>query len=118
MAEEMTVDDVVRKGQLLDTYGALLTERQQICMHLYYDMNLSLSEIAEELHVSRQSVNDMIRRTSKALEHYDDRLQIVAKTNQFAAQLQEVLRLLEAGSMPENVKAQHLLRDMLSELNA
>ncbi len=117
MADDMAIDDVVRKGQLLDTYGSLLTDRQQVCMHLYFDMNLSLSEIAEELHVSRQSVNDMIRRTSKALEHYDDRLQIVAKNKQLAAQLMDVISLLHGGAA-DREEAKHILAAICSELNA
>ena len=43
------LEDVVRKGRLLDLYGPLLTEKQRRCMEMYFDMDLSLSEIGEEL---------------------------------------------------------------------
>lgn len=105
MAEEVGIDDVVRKGQLLDIYGALLTERQKVCMHLYFDMNLSLREIADELNVSRQSVYDMLRRTSKALENYEDRLGILARNEQILEQVHAALKLLDDGA-PEQAKAQ------------
>ena len=45
------LEDVVRKGRLLDLYGPLLTEKQRRCMEMYFDMDLSLSEIGEELHI-------------------------------------------------------------------
>lgn len=101
MAEEVGIDDVVRKGQLLDIYGPLLTERQRVCMHLYFDMNLSLREIADELDVSRQSVYDMLRRTSKALENYEDRLGILARNEAILQTLQETLDVLKAGKIDE-----------------
>lgn len=95
MATDTVLQDVVRKGELLDIYGALLTERQRNCMHLYFDLDLSLSEIAEELDVSRQSVSDMLRRTSKALDHYEDRLGILRQRKGMAGQLRQAISLLE-----------------------
>ena len=58
------LEDVVRKGRLLDLYGPLLTEKQRRCMEMYFDMDLSLSEIGEELHISRQGAYDMLKRAS------------------------------------------------------
>ena len=57
------LEDVVRKGRLLDLYGPLLTEKQRRCMEMYFDMDLSLSEIGEELHISRQGAYDMLKPT-------------------------------------------------------
>ena len=39
------LEDVVRKGRLLDLYGPLLTEKQRRCMEMYFDMDLSLIHI-------------------------------------------------------------------------
>ena len=39
---------------LYDYYGELLTDRQKQCFDLRYNQDLSLSEIAQELQVSRQ----------------------------------------------------------------
>ena len=33
------LEDVVRKGRLLDIYGPLLTERQRRCMEMYFEMD-------------------------------------------------------------------------------
>ena len=41
---------------LFDYYGELLTEKQKTCFDLYYNQDLSLSEIAEEAGVTRQGV--------------------------------------------------------------
>lgn len=60
--------------KLLDIYGKLLTENQQEIMVLYYGYDLSLSEIAEEKHVSRQSVSECITKSRRQLEEFEDKL--------------------------------------------
>ena len=51
-----------RMTMLFDFYGELLTERQKEFYELYYDEDLSLSEIAENYGISRQGVRDVIVR--------------------------------------------------------
>ena len=59
---------------LLDFYGKLLTERQREIMVLYYEDNLSLTEIAEELGISKQGVSDSIKRSEKILYETENKL--------------------------------------------
>ena len=61
------MDKNVQIGMLLDIYGAILTEKQQDILDLYYNQNLSLAEIAEETHVTRQAVRDSIVKGEKKL---------------------------------------------------
>lgn len=75
------LEDVVRKGRLLDIYGPLLTERQRRCMEMYFEMDLSLTEIGEELNISRQGAYDMLRRASRSLEEYEERLHLLARND-------------------------------------
>ena len=51
---------------LFDLYGALLTEKQQECLRLHLFEDFSLSEIGEELGISRQAVYDNIHRSEIA----------------------------------------------------
>ena len=64
---------------LLDIYGGLLTERQQSYLDMYYNEDLSLSEIASREGVSRQAVSDLIKRSEKILDEYDDKLMLFDK---------------------------------------
>lgn len=73
------MEDLVIKGRLLDFYGVLLTERQRYCMEQHCENDLSLSEIAEELGVSRQAVHDNLQRASQLLNEYESKLQLVAQ---------------------------------------
>ena len=56
------------RSMLLDFYGELLTDKQRECFDLHYNEDLSLSEIAEQLGISRQGVWDNIRRAEGAME--------------------------------------------------
>lgn len=115
MAENELLEDIVLKGRLLDAYGALLTDRQQVCMHLYFDMNLSLSEIAEEMQVSRQSVNDMIQRSSAVLEVYEERLGLLRRNERIQQQLQEAIRLIDGGASQAE-EAKEILSAVMQEI--
>jgi len=57
----------VKIGMLLDIYGELLTKKQQDILDLYFNNNLSLAEIAEEVNVTRQAVRDSIMKGEKKL---------------------------------------------------
>ena len=60
-----------RMTMLFDFYGELLTDRQKEFFDLYYNEDLSLSEIAENEGISRQGVRDVIVRAEAV--HAGDR---------------------------------------------
>ena len=66
-------------GPLCDVYGPLLTEKQRELVALYYDDDLTLSEIAENAGITRQAVRDALTRTEAALESYEERLGLLRK---------------------------------------
>lgn len=72
-------NDYEKINEYLDWYEALLTEKQRDIMNMYYREDFSLSEIAENLNISRSAVSDLIKRVSKSLEDYENKLQLVSK---------------------------------------
>ena len=54
------MDKTLKMSILLDFFSDLLTQKQRDCFDLYYNENLSLSEIAEENGISRQAVRDLL----------------------------------------------------------
>lgn len=74
---------------LLDKYGVLLTDRQKEIMELYYYENLSLTEIANNLAISRGGVHSAIQKASKLLFEYEDKLLIVANTIKILKAIEE-----------------------------
>ena len=88
---------------LFDTYGALLTEKQQTYFDLYYNQDLSLAEIAEQEGISRQGVHDAISR-SEALLAREQKLR-----HALAAITAEAQPLLQAGDPATRQGAQRIL---------
>ena len=74
------IDQMERMNALLDAYEQLLTEKQREILNLYYKEDLSFSEIAENLHISRAAVNDHIKRSTHILvQNYETRSRIYDK---------------------------------------
>ncbi|KAB2954433.1 YlxM family DNA-binding protein [Heliorestis acidaminivorans] len=97
MMEESTLDKLIRMNLLVDFYGQLLTERQRQVLSYYYEDNLSLGEIANELKVSRQAVFDLLKRVEKLLEGYEGKLGLVNRwQTERAKLLQTVGEMKEA----------------------
>ena len=86
--------------QLFDAYGPLLTGHQRELCELYYMCDLSLTEIAEQKGVSKQSVSDTLAKSRALLDAYEAKLHHVASTREadlaLSAMLTRVQRALEA----------------------
>lgn len=73
--------------RLCDAYGALLTEHRLELIRSYYDFDLSLSEIAENLGITRQAALCGIKQAVKQLGEFEIKLGLVAKTDKIASEL-------------------------------
>ena len=69
----------LERSMLLDFYGELLTEKQRDCFDMHYNEDLSLSEIAEQLGISRQGVWDNIRRAESALKEIEEKTGLIRR---------------------------------------
>ncbi len=79
---------------LLDVYGQLLTEKQRFAVDMYYNEDLSLAEIAEEIDISRQGVRDSIKQGEKHLSQYEEQLGVVKRFKNISTQLEKLNSLL------------------------
>ena len=68
---------------LLDFYGDMLTEKQRDFISYYYDDDLSLAEIAENVGITRQGVRDAIKRAENQLMEMEERVGFVARFDHF-----------------------------------
>lgn len=59
---------------LLDFYGATLTDRKRDVMNFYYNEDFSLSEIADEVGITRQGVRELIKKSESELEELEKTL--------------------------------------------
>ncbi len=74
-----------------DYYGSLLTDYQRQLIDGYYNLDMSLSELAEEHGISPQGVRDALKRAEKQLVGYEDKLGLVKKSQSVVDLLQEAL---------------------------
>lgn len=82
-------------GMLLDFYGELLPIRQRQVADLYYNDDLSLSEVAEECGITRQGVRDALKKAEEQLRGFEERLGLLERHIEREATLKAVLSRLE-----------------------
>lgn len=63
--------------RLWDIYHALLTEHQQEITDLYFNYDLTLSEIAEAKGISRQGVSECLNACKSQLADYEEKLHVL-----------------------------------------
>lgn len=72
-------DEFTYISDLLDIYKNLLTDKQIFVMNSYYNQNLSLTEIAGELNISKNAVSDMIKHSKEKILNFEEKLGIYKK---------------------------------------
>lgn len=79
MEAETSLARRIRDGLLFDAYGVLLTEKQRLACEAVLLQDLSLSEAAPLLGVSRQGIHDLVTRAKEHMEEFEARLRILEK---------------------------------------
>lgn len=90
------MEDRFKMSILMDLYGTLLTDKQRDILNLYYNDDLSLAEIAENMETSRQAVFDIIKRCHKILLEYEQRLGLMEKETGRENSKAELLQMLNS----------------------
>lgn len=93
------MEDLVYYNELYDCYSSLLTDKQKIYFENYYFNNLSLSEIAENLDVSRNAVHKQLQITIEKLEEYEKKLGL----NKRRQELEKILLKIGDGKLKEEL---------------
>jgi predicted DNA-binding protein YlxM (UPF0122 family) len=98
--DDMLLESRVRFGELFDVYSSLLTERQRTVCELVINGDLSTSELAGELEVTRQGAYDLVRRSRECLEDIERAVGMLALKSRYEG----IMRLIgENGhSLPDD----------------
>ena len=83
-------DKTLNMTLLFDFFGDLLTEKQREYFDLYYNEDLSLSEIAENAGISRQGVRDVIVRAEAAMTELEDKTGLIRRFMQMQKKVQGI----------------------------
>lgn len=111
------MEKILEQTLLYDFYGELLTEHQK---RVYEDVVLndySLSEIADELGISRQGVHDMVKRCSRLLNGYEKKLHLVEKFVSLKEKVGEIRKIAKTReSDPDMEEIEKISARILEEL--
>lgn len=104
---------------LFDIYGDMLTNQQQAVIDMYYNQDLSLAEISEQIGITRQGVQYTLKHGEDALWHMEQVLGLAAqsiRTKQLANELETQIRSLPLPPQAED-KRSYLL-ELIQKLSA
>ena len=82
--------DTYYMTMLYDFYGNLLTDKQKDLFDLYYNEDLSLSEIADNEGITRQGVRDSIKRAEAQLLDMEQRLGLAKRFREMRSGLEQI----------------------------
>ncbi|MBQ1507667.1 MAG: YlxM family DNA-binding protein [Ruminococcus sp.] len=75
---------------LFDFYGELLKPSGRQAVDLYYNEDLSLSEIADQTGITRQGVRDSIKRCEQQLYEFERKLGMLNRFNELERGLEQI----------------------------
>lgn len=101
MSDHNLLAKKIRLISLYELYQQLFTDKQQAYFEEYYFEDLSLAEIAENHHVSRNAVHDQVKKVESGLEVYEDKLAML----ETAMAYQQLLEKIDAADSLEAVKS-------------
>lgn len=102
---------------LLDFYGQLLTDRQYEILDLHYNNDYTLSEIAEQLNISRQGVFDNEKRARAQLNEYEEKLGLVFKFSEQNIKVKNISKQLNEVSFEQlNEKDRKIISNVQKEI--
>ena len=112
------MDKKVEVSILIEIYRNLLTEKQLDILDSYYNLDLSLSEIAENNEITRQAVRDIIKKGEKKLFEFEEKLQIMKKMQKQEKQISIILsELTQIENKYTDEQIAKILSHIKSELN-
>ena len=105
------LEEKIQISILLSLYGKLLTKTQQKYMDLYYNEDLSLSEIGENENITRQAVRTILVKSKNKLQEYEKNLKFMSKETK----IKELIEKLEKTDI--NNKQQQIIEKINKELD-
>lgn len=106
----------VEMGLLLDTYGSFLTQRQHEIMDLFFNQDMSQSEIGEQMGVSRQAVHDSLQRSIAQMKEMEESLGVLRVERELPRRLQALA--LRVQMLPVPTESYAVRADVVDDILA
>ena len=85
----------IKISLLLDFYGDILTDKQREAVELYYNEDLSLSEIAEQTDITRYGIRDRIVKSENILLEMEEKLGLAKRFDDMKIVIDSIINKLE-----------------------
>ncbi len=106
----------VEMGLLLDTYGSFLTQRQYEIMDLFFNQDMSQSEIGEQMGISRQAVHDSLQRSIAQMNEMEEGLGVLRIERELPRRLQALA--LRVQMLPVPAESYPVRADVVDDILA
>lgn len=100
----------LKVAYLLDFYGNLFGDKQRDILEMYYQEDMSLSEIASSVGITRQGVYDNIKRGEKEILDMESKLMLMDRFLEISESLDRIEKSLKDKNITDET--------VLSELEA
>lgn len=108
----------IEVSMLLDIYGKMLTKKQYNILNYYYNLDLSLTEIAENEKISKQAVSDNIKKGEKKLYSFEKDLKLKEKMIKRNEDIESVLKeLTKITKKTTDSEVQDIVEEIKIKLN-
>lgn len=81
---------------LMDFYGGMLTDKRFDVLDMYYNSDMSLAEIADEIGISRQGVRDAIKHGEKQLGELEENLGLAKRFMNIKNKLEKIKSIVNS----------------------
>lgn len=99
---------------LFDFYGQLLSVKQHEAVSLYYNDDLSLSETAEVMGITRQGVRDLVKRSEAELYEYEQKLGLYKRFEGVTECAKNIRALAESIEDTDDATVKSVLSEIIS----
>ena len=113
---EQRLEERVYLSMLYDFYGALLKENNRRIFEAYIQEDYSISEIAEEMEISRQAVHDAVKRITKQLKGYEEKLGLLERCEQQRSGMRRLQECLQEMNICETDPRWQEILQILSKI--
>ena len=111
-------DKTLMMTMLLDFYGELLTEKQRECFNMHYNEDMSLSEIAQVMDISRQGARDLIVRAENTLTETEEKIGLVKRFSEQKAVFDDMSEELRALSVRTDGETREIVKKLSQQLES
>ncbi len=111
-------DKTLIMTMLLDFYGEMLTEKQRSCFAMHYNEDLSLSEIAEVMNISRQGVRDLLVRAEAVLIATEEKIGMIKRFSEQRAVFEQMKQEISELTHITQGRAREISQSLEKELES